>query len=67
MEGENINLGIISFWMIFKGMGSDEVTWGVNTEKEGELLILKQNLEFGNKSRNEQRKTEEKWGSQAEE
>lgn len=53
--------------MIFKGMGSDEVTWGVNTEKEGEVLILKQNLEFGNKSRNQQRKTERKWGSQAEE
>ena len=53
--------------MIFKGMGLDEVTWGVNTEKEGEVLILKQNLEFGNKSRNQQRKTEKKWASQAEE
>ena len=44
--------------MIFKGMGLDEATWGVTTEKEGELLILKQNLEFGNK------KTREKWASQ---
>jgi len=44
--------------MIFKGMGLDEATWGVTTEKEGELLILKQNLEFGNK------KTTEKWASQ---
>ena len=45
--------------MLFKGMGLDEDTWRVTTEKEGKLLTLKQNLEFGNK------KTTEKWASQA--
>lgn len=47
-------------------MGLEEVTWGVNMEKESEVLTLRQNLEFRNKRTN-QRKTKKKSANQAEE
>lgn len=39
LEGENINLGVIRFQTIFKGMGLDEAPRRANMEKEGEVLI----------------------------
>lgn len=38
LEGENINLGVIRFQTIFKGMGLDEAPRRANMEKEGEVL-----------------------------
>lgn len=61
VEDEHVNLGIISF------MGLDKVTWKVNIEKQGEVLLLRQDLEFGERRRNQQRKTKKQWTSQAEE
>lgn len=61
VEDEHVNLGIISF------IGLDKVTWKVNIEKQGEVLLLRQDLEFGKRRRNQQRKTKKEWTSQAEE
>lgn len=48
-------------------MGLDKVTWKVNIEKQGEVILLRQDLEFGKRRRNQQRKTKNQWTSQAEE
>lgn len=39
LEGENINLGVIRFQTIFKGMGLDEAPRRANMEKEVRFLL----------------------------
>lgn len=66
VEDEPMNWGI-NFLVIFKAIGLDKVTWKVNIEKQGEVLLLRQDLKFGERRRNQQRKTKKQWTSQEEE